>query len=134
VASNGEIDLMEYYQGDILANACWGTEKRWVAKWNTGKKPVESFGNPRWDSDFHIWRMDWDADYIHLYVDDVLLNTIDLAETMNPTDRGPKNPFRQPHYLLLNLAIGANGGDPSATEFPSRYEIDYVRIYQTKEP
>jgi beta-glucanase (GH16 family) len=132
--SNGEIDLMEYYQGDILANACWGTEKRWVAKWNTGKKPVESFGNPRWDSDFHIWRMDWDADYIHLYVDDVLLNTIDLAETMNPTDRGPKNPFRQPHYLLLNLAIGANGGDPSATEFPSRYEIDYVRIYQTKEP
>ena len=31
----------------------------------------------------------------------------------------------------LSLAIGGtNGGDPSETEFPSRYEIDYVRVYQ----
>jgi beta-glucanase (GH16 family) len=25
---------------------------------------------------------------------------------------------------------GENGGDPSGTAFPSRYEIDYVRVYQ----
>lgn len=129
--SNGEIDLMEYYDGNILANACWGTRQRWNAKWDSVKKPVDSFGDPKWDERFHVWRMDWDSDSLKLYVDDRLLNTIDVRKTLNPTDRGPKNPFRQPHYLLLNLAIGgANGGDPAGTTFPTRYEIEYVRVYQ----
>lgn len=132
--SNGEIDLMEFYRGKILANACWGTKKRWSAKWDSFKKPVASFGDPKWDERFHIWRMDWDENSIKLYVDDLLLNTIDVRKTLNPTtERGPKNPFRQPHYLLLNLAIGGSaGGDPSKTEFPTRYEIEYVRVYQKK--
>jgi beta-glucanase (GH16 family) len=130
--NNGEIDLMEFYGGKILANACWGTEKRWNAKWDDSKKSVESFGDPKWDDKFHTWRMEWDSQSIELYVDDVLLNTIDVTQTVNPTDRGPKNPFRQPHYLLINLAIGGHGGDPSETPFPTRYEIDYVRVFQRK--
>jgi hypothetical protein len=41
------------------------------------------------------------------------------------------NPFQQQHYILLNLAIGGdNGGDPSSTDFPNRFEVDYVRVYQ----
>lgn len=132
--SNGEIDLMEYYGGNILANACWGAKARWKAKWDSSRKPVESFENPDWDDSFHVWRMDWDRDSIKLYVDDQLLNTIDVTKTINPTDRGPKNPFRQPHYLLINLAIGGHaGGDPSRTKFPTRYEIEYVRVYQKKD-
>lgn len=130
--NNGEIDLMEYYAGDILANVCWGSEQRGVPKWDSVKKPIKSFGNPDWEDEFHIWRMDWDKDSIKLYVDDLLLNSIDLKEAINPNDRrGPKNPFHQPHYLLLNLAIGGDqGGDPSGTAFPTRYEIEYVRVYQ----
>jgi len=129
--SCGEIDLMEYYKGNILANACWGTGQRWKAEWNTSRKPVASFAGSGWDESFHVWRMDWDKDYIELYVDDILLNTIDLSKTVNPTDRGPQNPFHQPHYMLLNLAIGGScGGDPSKTPFPTSYEIEYVRVYQ----
>ena len=61
---------------------------------------------------------------------DVRLNTIDLKETFNQ-DSEQANPFREPHYILLNLAIGGtNGGDPSKTEFPARFEADYVRVYQ----
>jgi hypothetical protein len=26
----------------------------------------------------------------------------------------------------------ANGGDPSKTRFPIKYEVDYVRVYQNK--
>jgi len=129
--SNGEIDLMEYYDGKILANACWGTEEAGKPMWDSSRTPVESFGDREWDEKFHIWRMDWDAAGIKLYLDGMLLNTIDLTQTINPTDRGPNNPFHQPHYLLLNLAIGGTqGGDPSKTAFPTRYEIDYVRVYQ----
>ena len=42
-------------------------------------------------------------------------------------------PFKQPHYMLLNLSMGGmNVGDPSKTEFPNRMEVDYVRVYQKK--
>jgi beta-glucanase (GH16 family) len=129
--SCGEIDLMEYYRGMLLANACWGTTRRWTARWDDSRKPVASFGDPDWDTKFHVWRMVWDSERIALYVDGLLLNTVDLTETINPPNRGPANPFRQPHYLLVNLAIGGdNGGDPANTAFPTRYEIDYVRIFQ----
>lgn len=130
--NNGEIDLMEYYDDSILANACWGTGQQWKAEWDSVKRPVASFGDRKFDEKFHVWRMDWDADTINLYIDDILLNTIEQSEAVNPnTSWGPKYPFRQPQYLLLNLAIGGqNGGNPAHARFPTRYEIDYVRVYQ----
>jgi len=128
--SNGEIDIMEYYRGVLLANAAWATEKRWVAKWDDSKKPITEFNDPNWSEKFHIWRMDWDSDSIKLYVDDMLLNEVDLSKTINKDGEG-KNPFHQPHYIILNLAIGGKaGGDPSNTKFPAKFEVDYVRIYQ----
>ncbi|MHC4250582.1 MAG: glycoside hydrolase family 16 protein [Planctomycetota bacterium] len=130
--SCGEIDIMEYYRGAILANVVWGTEKRWVGEWDTAKRTLRSLGRG-WEDRFHVWRMDWDEKKIRLYVDDILLNETDLAKTVNPTDRGPRNPFHNPQYMLLNLAVGGhNGGDPSPSEFPARYEVDYVRVYQKK--
>lgn len=128
---NGEIDIMEFYNGNILANAAWAGKDRWQAIWDDLKKPVSSFKDPDWDDRFHIWRMDWTEEVIEIYLDDELLNSIPLDKTVN--QRGSvKNPFRETeHYLLVNLAIGGkNGGDPSNTAFPSRYEIDYVRVYQ----
>jgi hypothetical protein len=33
--------------------------------------------------------------------------------------------------MILNLALGGkNGGDVSGTEFPAKFEVDYVRVYQ----
>jgi beta-glucanase (GH16 family) len=130
---NGEIDIMEYYQGTLLANAAWGTEQRWVPKWDSIRKPITGFNDPDWPRKFHVWRMDWDESAIRLSVDGLLLNTVNLDQTFN-SDRAGKNPFRQPHYLILNLAIGGtNGGDASKTEFPARFEVDYVRVYQKAE-
>lgn len=126
----GEIDIMEHYRGDLLANAAWSGGRRRGPRWDTFKRPVAEFNDPDWSSKFHVWRMDWDHDYVRLCVDDELLNTVDLATTFNG-GRGRKNPFREPHYILLNLAIGGTqGGDPASTEFPTRFEIDYVRVYQ----
>jgi beta-glucanase (GH16 family) len=129
---SGEIDIMEYYRGLLLANAAWGTEKRWVPKWDSVRKPITEFNDPDWSGKFHVWRMDWDERAIRLSVDGLLLNTVDLDQTVN-SDKERKNPFRQPHYIILNLAIGgANGGDPSKTGFPARFEVDYVRVYQKR--
>lgn len=135
--SNGEIDVMEYYRikdvPHILANTAWGTEKQYNAKWNSSAIPFTEFlkKDPNWADKFHIWRMDWDEDCIRLYLDDQLLNETSLKETFNGSLGKFKNPFKQPHYLLLNLAIGGiNGGSPDNTAFPLIYEIDYIRVYQ----
>lgn len=128
---NGEIDIMEYYRGMLLANVAWGIAgRRWQPQWDSVKKPISELGGPDWSSQFHTWRMDWNSESIQLFVDGNLMNSTQLADT---TEEGKdkKNPFRQPHYILLNLAIGGtNGGDPSDTQFPARFEVDYVRIYQ----
>lgn len=130
--SGGEIDIMEFYRGNLLANLVWGTDKRWNGKWHSTSRPIANFKDPKWSSKFHIWRMDWDENVITLFVDGQELNKTDLKETVNGDGSG-KNPFKQPHYLLLNLAIGGqNGGDPSKTKFPARFEVDYVRVYQKK--
>ncbi|MBN2612544.1 MAG: glycoside hydrolase family 16 protein [Bacteroidales bacterium] len=131
---NGEIDIMEYYDSTILANMAWGAEERWKAVWNTFKLPLDSLikKDKDWTEKFHTWRMDWDEHSIKLYLDDLLLNTQDLSETIN-LNQERKNPFHQPHYIIINLAVGGTaGGDPSKTEFPALYEIDYVRVYQKK--
>ncbi len=128
--SCGEIDIMEYYDNSILANAAWGTSTQWVAKWKTSKTFLSHFttSDPDWANKFHVWRMDWTVDYIKLYIDDELLNSIDLKITINADGT---NPFHSAQYLLLNLAIGGDsGGDPGQTSFPITYSVDYARVYQ----
>lgn len=127
--ANGEIDIMEYYNKKLLANiACMGSNHK--AEWYSKVKNTDSLGGKDWASKFHVWRMDWNENEIGLYVDDMLLNKVELSKLVNKDGTGI-NPFQQPHYMLLNLAMGGmNGGDPSNTTFPNRFEVDYVRVYQ----
>lgn len=132
---NGEIDVMEYYringQPVVLANAVWGSSKAYSGEWDSEKLPLKPFlsDNPGWPNQYHIWSLDWDDRQIRLGLDGKVINTIELTKTVNPDGH---NPFLPPQtfYVLLNLAIGSNGGDPSSTVFPIRYEVDYVRVYQ----
>lgn len=126
---NGEVDVMEYYRGMLLANVAWGSADRARAVWADTRTPLESLG-PDWSTRFHVWRMEWDADRIQLFVDDRKLNDVDLNTAVNQDGSGI-NPLHQPHYLIVNLAIGGtSGGDPTATAFPARYEIDYIRVFR----
>lgn len=126
--SCGEIDIMEYYAGMVRANVACGTATRWQAKWDGAAWNVATFTDKDWQNKFHVWRMDWDDIKIDLYLDDKLVNTSNLGDMLNSDG---SSPFKQAHYVLLNLAIGGvNGGDPSNTAFPSLYEVDYVRVFQ----
>jgi beta-glucanase (GH16 family) len=129
--ANGEIDIMEYYRKKLLANiAFMGANRR--AEWYSRTFSIDSLGGKEWASKFHIWRMDWDENRIALFVDDILLNQVELGKLVNK-DGDNVNPFKQPHYMLLNLAMGGmNGGDLAGTGFPNRFEVDYVRVYQKR--
>jgi len=129
--ANGEIDIMEYYRGILLANiACLGSDGK--PQWFSNTFKTDSLGGTVWASQFHTWRMDWTEEYIALYCDDHLLNKVTIDELVNKDGSG-FNPFKQPHYMLVNLAIGGmNGGDPANTSFPRLLEVDYIRVYQEK--
>lgn len=135
--SNGEIDIMEFYhikeEPYILANTAWGSEKRWSAIWNSKKNPYIEFlkKDPNWAEKFHVWKLFWNKDSICIYIDDTLVNETSLKNTKNGSLGKFRNPFRQPHYFLLNLALGGdNGGEIDDSAFPLFFQIDYVRVYQ----
>jgi beta-glucanase (GH16 family) len=112
--ANGEIDIMEYYRGMLLANiACLGHDRR--PEWYSKRFSTDSLGGSKWSDQFHVWRMDWTEEFIALYVDDVLLNKVMLDALVNK-DGSDFNPFKQPHYMLLNLHRWA--GNPRRHYFP----------------
>lgn len=132
--AGGEIDIMEFYRvkemPTILANIAWlGDKSSGKAKWNEKKLDLSHFTakDKDWVKKFHVWRMDWTEESIQLFLDDELLNSQVVPTALNPDG---SNGFTQPHYILLNLAIGGNGGTPKASTAKIRYEVDYVRVYQ----
>lgn len=135
--ANGEIDVLEYYQvkgvPTVLANACWAGDTDADVQWDSSYTPLMHFTerDPAWAERFHVWRMDWDKDFIRLYVDNELLNEIDLKRTVNGKARGTGiNPFHYQQYILLNLALDTRVKELNPADFPMRYEVDYVRVYQ----
>ena len=122
---------MEYYRGMLLANVAWGGAD--ARPGDLGRHAhadrVASATAGRSSSTCGAWT--GTSARIELFVDDRLLNDVDLSRTINQDGSG-MNPFHQPHLIILNLAVGGTGGDPAQTTFPARYEIDYVRVYQRR--
>jgi beta-glucanase (GH16 family) len=128
--SRGEVDIMENYGGNVLANFAWGTDTKWSPVWDSSKWPVADFG-PGWTDSFHIWELQWTDTTMTILLDGQVLNDVDLTQTINGSAGCEgENPFQQPHYLLLNLALGSNGGSVENLTFPTQYLVDYVRIYK----
>ena len=67
-----------------------------------------------------------------IYLDGTEINSVDLSTTINGSANcAGENPFQQPHYILLNLALGGGaGGSVENLSFPTQYLIDYVRVYE----
>ncbi len=125
----GEIDIMEYYREMVLANVCYGFGGK--QNWTTTRKPPTELGGDDWAKQFHVWTMEWDKQKIDLLLDNKLMTHFSIADD----NEAAKAPFRNPHYILLNQAIGGNnGGDPAKTTFPVRMEVDWVRVHQKSVP
>lgn len=91
--------------------------------------------NPNVSNDFHLYRMDWSANNISIYYDNQLCKTF-----TNWTANGLNNPqpFDQPMYMLLNLAVGMSWGANGASQtipdnsntWPMDMVVDYVRVWK----
>ena len=116
----GEIDIMEQRGWDkatTLAYFHWGNTK-------TGAYESEgsTLANPDAVTAFHVYTLVWTEAALTVWVDDQLVHTLENTAA---------RPYDNPHYLLLNLAVGGNlGGEVPASFTEDTLEIDYVRIYQ----
>jgi beta-glucanase (GH16 family) len=119
----GEIDIMEYrgQEPHLIHGSIHG--------------PGYSGGNPvtkvygisegRFDTDFHLFAVEWDEEKIDFFVDDYLYQRI-----LN-TDVSGDWVYDQDFFILLNVAVGGNyvGFPTSETPFPQSMMVDYVRVY-----
>jgi len=122
----GEIDILEYVGKEpdhIYATIHYG-ESREGHKKDMGRHVTSSPFK-----DFHVYSIEWNSDKIDYFFDGFKYHTTRLDQA----GAGEKNPFRQPFYLILNLALGGSwGGEIDDSIFPQQYLIDYVRVYEEK--
>jgi len=120
----GEIDIMEYrgQQPTVTNVALHGPG------YSGGNAISKSYTlvNDRFDTDFHIFGVEWGENYINFYVDAVLF------KQFTPKDVTGEWVFENPFYMILNLAVGGSyvGPPNNETSFPQTMYVDYVRVYQ----
>jgi len=79
---------------------------------------------------YHVYAVNWYKDSMKFFVDDRAYFTFKNEQKGSATW-----PFDQPHYLILNAAIGGGWGGQQGVDdsiFPQQYSIDYVRYYKQK--
>jgi beta-glucanase (GH16 family) len=123
----GEIDIMEYrgQQPTITHGSIHGPG------YSAGQAITKSYTLPnnRFDTDFHIFGIEWGPNYINYYVDDVLYNQI----TPKNLPVGAEWVFNDANfYIILNLAVGGSfvGSPNTQTVFPQEMIVDYIRVYK----
>mgnify|MGYP000680791932 CR=1 FL=1 len=120
----GEIDIMEYLGSS--PTKVFGTVHGPGYSGGNAITKTYTLSNSRFDTDFHVFGVEWDENYINFYVDNVLYNQI------TPSDVTGDWVFNNPFYMILNMAVGVNypGAPNSETPFPQEMLVDYVRVYQ----
>lgn len=123
---DGEIDIMEHvgHNSGFIHATAHTKQYNWVE----GTQKTDTLIVNDASEKFHIYRMDWDASKIDMYVDDKKYFTY-----INTEKTYAAWPFDQPFYLILNLAVGGNWGGQKGiddTIFPQKFLIDYIRVYQ----
>ena len=122
----GEIDIMEYVgfqPGTVFANVHM---KEFNHAIGTGKGSNIKIDSP--ETTFHVYAVEWNGDKMEFSVDGNVYFTYE-----NPKTGVDAWPYDLPHYLILNTAIGGAWGGQKGIDdeiFPTRFEIDYVRVYQ----
>ena len=120
----GEIDIME--QNGTNKQLLYGT-----FHWSDSGGQQDSFGLIKdisslnvsnLSTEFHLYSLIWTSASLKIYVDNFLVSSIENTASV---------PFDNPHYLLLNVAMGGTlGGVVPGTFEEDKMEIDYVRFYQ----
>lgn len=120
----GEIDIMELRgQAPNIIN---GTIHGPGYSAGASISGAYGFTDERFDTEFHIFAVEWGEDFIDLFVDDTLYKRI------TPEDVTGEWVYDHDFFMILNVAVGGNyvGFPTSKTPFPQEMIVDYVRVYK----
>lgn len=120
----GEIDIMELrgQQPNIINGTLHGPGY-------SGGNPISqsyAMPNSRFDTEYHLFAVEWDEEKIDFFVDDYLYQRIERDDVSGEWV------YDNPFFIILNVAVGGNyvGFPTEQTPFPQKMIIDYVRVYQ----
>ncbi|KAG7373262.1 glycosyl hydrolase family 16 protein [Nitzschia inconspicua] len=130
----GEIDVMEMGSEEARLENAIHKRVTSAVHWESGDTRA-SFGeriatsNPLNDGEFHLFRLEWTSSRISTFVDDNPIMRFDIS----PEACTDCEEFRQPHFLILNVAVGGTFpgilNEASVTApLPAEMEVDYVRV------
>jgi hypothetical protein len=87
------------------------------------KQQMEELSSGSFNSDYHIFTLDWDPEKLSFAVDGNQIQQFPIEDDMKE--------FQRSFYLILNVAVGGYWpGDPDATtSFPQQMLVDYVRVF-----
>jgi beta-glucanase (GH16 family) len=119
--ASGELDIMEQIN---TGNTVYGT-----AHWQAANGSQADYGNSlvTTPSDYHVYAIEWDADYIKWFVDGTQYHIMQITGGTGNTQA-----FAKDFFLLLNMAVGGNwpGFTIDDGSLPAKMYVDYVRVYQ----
>lgn len=127
--ASGEIDIMEnvgFMPDSIIASAHTKSYNHMIQTQRS-----DSISIPTCSDEFHVYKLEWEANEFRVYVDNVHFFTF-INEKTGPNEW----PFDKRFHLLLNVAVGGNWGGMRGVDesiFPQSMMVDYVRVYQKKE-
>ena len=125
--NSGEIDILEHvgYQMGHVHGTVHNRAYYWV-NWEQRKGRIIDFDV---DEEFHVYSVEWSADRIDMFVDDVLYFTY-----INEGTGWEAWPYDHPYNLIINIAIGgawgSAGGPTDDSILPQKLFVDWVRVYQ----
>ncbi len=129
----GELDIMEMGSAAAISEGVVNRRVHSTAHWehNNGNAAYGLTYDSAADlnGSFHTYRMEWTPQLISTYIDNNWIWSIDITPA-NCTDC---TEFHQPHFLILNLAVGGSfpglfRANDITAPMPAEYVVDYVRI------
>ncbi|MDC1068530.1 glycoside hydrolase family 16 protein [Candidatus Kapabacteria bacterium] len=120
----GEIDIMEY-RGQNPSTILGSVHGPGYSAGNSVSDEFSLF-NDRFDTDFHVFAIEWDENEIKYFVDGQNYFTV------TPEDVMGEWVFDNNFNIILNLAVGGTFVGPTneKTVFPQMLYVDYIKVYK----
>ena len=120
-AQCGENDIVEHYTGASQQVTCGGIYSTSSVSGQGTTNVGRVFKNIDL-SVYHVYAIEWTETSMKYYIDGEEWSSFTITDAMATS-------FRNPHYILLNLAVGSTGGTPSSATNEMKMYVDWVRVY-----
>jgi beta-glucanase (GH16 family) len=116
----GEIDIMEqngWDKNNLIGHLHWGNTQTTQYQNEGGTKGIQNATTA-----FNLYSLEWTKNEIRILFNNEVFFHKPIDNSM---------PYRFPHYVLFNIAMGGNLGGTIPPNFTqAAMEVDYIRIYQ----